>query len=196
LRYLPDNCPCISEGIRDIKKQGYDKSYETILIKEKYKEYYDEQRNRKLHNKLSNRVFAVDINPEYIGFSVLDKRNNNIKVVKCGLISFKKLMNKTHKKSDSFESKYRNNKHKYEVTIVVKYLFKTLMHYRCSGFIIEDLFFKIDKDNRLSTEVNRKIRNIWYRSLLLSCITRRCNENGVELIRVNPCYSSFIGNIQ
>jgi hypothetical protein len=32
--------------------------------------------------------------------------------------------------------------------------------------------------------------------LLTNCLKRRCNENGIELVEVNPCNSSFIGNIQ
>jgi hypothetical protein len=40
------------------------------------------------------------------------------------------------------------------------------------------------------------VNNVWNRDLLVGCITRRCNETGIELVEVNPCYSSFIGNIQ
>ena len=40
------------------------------------------------------------------------------------------------------------------------------------------------------------VNNIWNRSLLESVITRRCNETGIELIKSNPVYTSFIGNMR
>lgn len=166
---------------------------ETIEINGK--KYYDNQRNRRIEGKIKDRVFAVDLNPECIGYSILDKTDNGVKVIACGLISFSKLMAKTGKRSNSKENKYRNNKHKYEVTIAVKYIFGLIKHYRCSGLVIEELSFSTDGDKVGSVEANRKTRNIWYRGLLEGCIVRRCNESGVELIKVNPCYSSFIGNI-
>ena len=180
-------------GVKEIK-QNQPREIQKDLIKDLYKRFYDDQRSRKLEGKIKDRVCAVDLNPEYIGFSILDKKGTDIKIVDCGLISFKKLMSKTHKSSSSAESKYRNNKHKYEVTIVVKWLLKLMNHYRCSSFVVEELDFK-DKES-LGREANRKTKNLWYRTLLLNCITRRCNENGIEIIEVNPCYSSFIGNIQ
>ena len=180
--------------VREVKAQHIDKETQYALIKDIYKKYYQEQRERKAFGKIKDRVLAVDLNPECIGYSILDKTESGVKVVHCGLISFSKLTGKTHRSSDSAESKYRNNKHKYEVTMAVKRLFGLITHYKCSGFVMEKLEF--DKDNRLGTEANRKTRNLWYRTTLEGCIRRRCNETGVELITVNPCYSSFIGNIQ
>lgn len=123
--------------VREIKKHGYDKATESSIIKDVYKKYYNNQRDRKLCGKIDDRVFAVDLNPECIGYSILDKvdNGNGVKVVACGLISFKKLMAKTGKRSDSKESKYRNNKHKYEITIAVKYIFSLIKHYRCSRLV-------------------------------------------------------------
>ena len=43
---------------------------------------------------------------------------------------------------------------------------------------------------------NRKTKNIWHRELTTNLITKYCNILGIEKIEVNPCYSSFIGNIQ
>ena len=181
--------------VREVKAQHIDKETQSALIKDIYKKYYDEQRERKAFDKIKDRVLVVDLNPECIGYSILDKTVSGVKVVHCGLISFKKLMAKTHKSSDSAESKYRNNKHKYEVTMAVKCLFRLIAHYKCSGFVMEKLEFDAGSSDK-STEVNRKTRNLWYRTTLEGCIRRRCNETGVELITVNPCYSSFIGNIQ
>lgn len=45
-------------------------------------------------------------------------------------------------------------------------------------------------------ETNRKVKNLWNRNLIENIISRRCNETGIESIKINPVYSSFIGNIQ
>lgn len=183
------------KDVKAVKSKHYSKDEETALIKKIYQSYHDEQRERKLEGKIEGRVMAVDLNPECIGYSVLYRKGeDDAKVVDCGLIWFKEFMKKTGKSSDSKESKHRNNKHKYEVSMAVKHLFKKLTHYRCSGFVVEDLSFKTDDTS--AREANRKQRNLWYRTLLMQCITRRCNETGVELIEANACYTSFIGNIR
>lgn len=183
------------KDVKAVKDKHYPKDEETAMIKKIYQLYYDEQRERKLEGKIEGRVMAVDINPECIGYSVLDKSGEyDTKVIDCGLIWFKWFMRKTGESNNSKESKYRNNKHKYEVSMAVKHLFKKLTHYRCSGFVAEDLSFKTDDVS--VRETNRKQRNLWYRTLLMQCITRRCNETGVELIETKACYTSFIGNIR
>lgn len=61
---------------------------------------------------------------------------------------------------------------------------------------MEDLDFKESKQKDKKTkEVNRQTKNIWYRGLIEQMITKLCTQFGVELVKVNPSYSSFIGNI-
>ena len=86
------------------------------------------------------------------------------------------------------------NKRKYETSILIKELFKIIKHFRCHSIITEDLNFKgsTDHGNKVS---NRKINNLWNRELIEQIISRRCNEEGILKIEVNPCYTSFIGNI-
>ena len=180
--------------VSDIKRQHHPKEVEKELIKSKYKEYYDLQREKKLKGKIDGRCIAIDMNPTNVGYSVLDKTDNGVKVIASGLYDLTKICAKSDKGSSSNESKYLVNKRRYEITIIAKELFKVLTHYKCSKFVIEDLGSV--RDSNLSREANRKVKNIWNRELFLSVIQRRCNENGVELIKVNPCYTSFIGNIQ
>lgn len=183
------------EGIKKIKSKHHPKDIESELIKAKYREYYEEQRQRMLLGKQPNRCLAVDLNPEYIGYSILDKKNGNAyKIVTCGIFDLSKLSKKSGKSSSHLASKYLTNKRRYETSIIVKELFKMAKHYRCSNFIIEELQMK--NRNVGSHEANRKINNVWNRKPLTRLIVRRCNESGIQLIEVNPCYSSFIGNIQ
>ena len=179
--------------VKDIKKQGYSKETEKTLIKEVYKKYYNEQRERKLIGKIENRCVAVDLNPTNIGFSILDKTEDGIKIIHCGWFDLSKLCVKSGKSYNHNKTKYLNNKRKYELTIILKKLFNIANHYKCSQFIMEDLNDNFKKSNK---ETNRKVKNIWNRTLIEGIITRKCNQCGIELIKVNPSYTSFIGNIQ
>lgn len=179
--------------VKEIKKQNYPKETESSLIKEIYKKYYGKQKEKKLVGKIENRCIAVDLNPTNIGFSVLDKTDDGIKIIYCGWFDMEKLCKKIGKASDSFEQKYLNNKRRYELTIILKKLFNIARHYKCSQFIMEDLSGNFEN---ASKETNRKVKNLWNRNLIESIIKRRCNESGVELIKINPIHSSFIGNIQ
>lgn len=183
--------------VDEIKKQNHIKEYEKELIKDVYRKYYDEQSNRKLANKLANRCCAIDLNPTNIGYSIIDlNENDTINIIHCGCFDLSKLCVKLGKRPDSVEQKKQNNKRRYELTIILKELFKLISHYKCSTFIMEDLSLQSRVDKKLNKESNRKIKNIWNRELIENIIQRRCHENGISLEKINPCYSSFIGNIQ
>ncbi len=67
-------------------------------------------------------------------------------------------------------------------------------HYGCSKVVIEDLKFKGKSDNK-GKRFNRLTKNVWHRNILIQNLTRRCEDKNIELVKVNPAYSSFIGNI-
>jgi IS605 OrfB family transposase len=181
--------------VSEIKKQHHTKEIESALIKDVYRLYYEKQQEEKLSGRIKGRCIAIDMNPTNIGYCILDKTEcGKIKIVHCGLIGLEKLCGKSGKPSTHPFSKHLSNKRHYEITNVVKWLFNIAVHYKCASFVIEDLDLKNSGD--LSREANRKIYNVWNRELFVSCLIRRCNETGIELIKVNPCYSSFIGNIQ
>ena len=178
-----------------IKSKNLSKETTSQLLKDCKRGFYEEQTSRKLQGKIPNRCFAVDLNPTNIGYSVLDKTTDGkVKIVATGMVDLSKLTRKSGKCSSHKYTKYLNNKRKYEITIVAKELMKLVQHYRCSSFIMEELDFAVD--NNLTRGANRLTHNVWNRELLIQCIQRRCKEQGVDIIEVNACYSSFIGNIQ
>lgn len=163
----------------DINK--YYKEINHVIDSDKRKElianHYREHENKLKENKL-DRVLAIDLNPDGIGYSVLNK---DLIIVAKGFINVSKLLNA--------------DKRKYETTIMIKHLFKLIKHYRCHSIVIEDLTgisSVTDLGNKIS---NRKVKNLWNRELINNIITRRCNEQGIIKVEVNPAYSSFIGNI-
>jgi hypothetical protein len=68
-----------------------------------------------------------------------------------------------------------------------------VVNLKVSHFVTEDLS-NIHKLNS-NKETNRQVKNIWNRNYLDNLITKWCNHFGLKHIKINPVYSSFIGNI-
>jgi hypothetical protein len=168
-----------------IKDKNFTKEYQTELIKEVYKKYYDENKTLKLSNKKVNRYFAIDSNPDYLGCSIIDKIGDEIKVIKTFYYDLTEL-------NDIGNHKF-SNKRKHGLKHVWKNIFQTIKYYKCAYFINEELDLK-SKDIGVK-EANRKINNLWYRGLSEQLTNKYCNKLGIIQIGINPCYSSFIGNM-
>lgn len=183
------------DEVRRIKAERPDGEARTALIKDVYRKYNREREERMLEGKVEKRCIAVDLNPTNIGWSVLDRTSGGeAEVVSAGQYEYGWLCRRLHKPSASPEQVHLNNKRKHELCVIVRNLFMTASHYGCSKFVMEDLSFK--KDAEQSHESNRKNRNLWCRALVIRLVERRCHESGIELVEVNPCYTSFIGNIR
>ena len=143
--------------------------------------------------KIKNRVFAVDMNPNYVGWSIVDwKSSSNFRIVKEGIISIKELNDYDNKqKIDSTKRKHISNIRHHDIIEICKNLVDTAAYYRCDKFVLEDLKFKT---NGNYNKFNRLTRNQWCRDLLENNITKRCNIYNINVIKVKPEYSSFVGN--
>ena len=143
--------------------------------------------------KIKNRVFAIDMNPNYVGWSIVDwKSSSSFRIVKEGVISIKELNDYDNKqKIDSTKRKHISNIRHHAIIEICKNLVDTAAYYRCDKFVLEDLKFKT---NGNYNKFNRLTRNQWSRDLLENNITKRCNIYNINVIKVKPEYSSFIGN--
>lgn len=145
-----------------------------------------------------NRVIAIDMNPNYLGYSVVDWKDcEHYQVIESGSFSLKALndyQKSISVSSDSKESLYINNKRKHEIIHIVKRLFEICRHYKCEVFSLEDLKFKSDSGNR-SKGLNRLLNNQWLRNLMYNQIKKRIMASSTTFIEVQPQYSSFIGNL-
>lgn len=138
-----------------------------------------------------NRFIGIDLNPTNIGISVCNK---NMELIDSYDFEFSEIINKikkTNKSSDSKEVKYLNNKLDYEILNVSKRISEISKHYKCKFIFIEDLDFK---SNSKGKTFNRLTKNLWKRNKFIDNLQKRCNINGQKLYKVNPAYSSFIGN--
>jgi hypothetical protein len=172
----------ISTEIKDnLKKQ----------IKQKY---CKEQNERRSDNKIQNRYLGIDLNPNYIGYSIIDSINDKIKIIKSECFDLNQLNTKNKKSSSDPKTKKQNNKRKYEISLIYKYIFNQSVHFNVNFFINEDLNFKPTelKENK---EFNRQTKFLWNRDFQKHLISKYCSENGIINHVVRPHYSSFIGNI-
>ena len=148
--------------------------------------------------KLKNRIFAIDINPNYIGWSVVDwKSGTKYNLIASGLISLKPLNdyeNSLKVSSDSPDKKYIVNKRKFEVIRVGYELAKLANHFRCEIFSLEDLNIK-SSDKSKGRNFNRLCNNQWNRSLLVHILEKNCKLYQIYFQKVMANYSSFLGNL-
>ena len=151
-------------------------------------------------NKIQNRVLSLDLNPNYIGWSIVDwKSENEFNVIKSGVYSIKKLNDKDFNlknkgySSESSERKYISDKRNFETLQIVKNIVNKSIYYKCQLISIEDLNIKTS-DKELGKRFNKLVNNLWCRNAFVNNLTKRCNIHNIKLLKVKPEYSSFIGN--
>ena len=156
----------------------------------KIKEYH--------YNVIQNRVLAIDMNPNSIGWSVVDWHSEDkYTIVQSGTFSLKALNDYRNTKRVSSESdfhQYITNKRNHEVIEIAKQLFGLTRYYHCEVFAIEELTIKT-KDNKKGRRYNRLVNNMWNRNLLVNQIRKRINASSTVLAEILPQYNSYIGNL-
>lgn len=182
------------KAVKKIKKEHIDKEIQKKLIKQIYLQSFIEQKEKKLLRKNKNRYLSIDLNPYYIGCSIMDYIGDEIKIVITFYYDLSILGRKLFRTASDEHRKYISNKRVHGITHIWKDLFKTFSYYNCGHLIIEELNLG---NKKLDTkEANRQTKNIWHRTLTSNLINKYCNRLGIDKIEINPCYSSLIGNTQ
>ena len=155
----------------------------------------------KIQNKVKDRVLGIDLNPNYIGYSVVDwKEDGSYKIVKSGSISLKSLNDYDDSlkglgySSQSKERKYISNKRNHEIIQIAHQLSKLANHYGCEIFSLEDLNIR-QGDKGKGRKFNKLCNNQWNRNLLVSQIKKMNCLYKIRTLGIAPNYSSFIGNL-
>lgn len=200
--------------IAEVKSKNLTKEQTSEEIVKGYALLYKNLNEKKLLGKNPNRYISVDLNPDYIGVSVLEQvidirnvdelqesdkikvyNNEYYKIIDVVMYDLSYFSIKRNKKSSHWLPILLNNKRKQEIALIFKQIFNIARHYQCAYFVMEDLNFSKSK-KKLSKEANRKIKNLWHLTLTKNQIIKRCHVTGITLIEVESYYSSFIGNIQ
>jgi hypothetical protein len=180
------------KAVEKIKSEHIDKEIQAKLIKAVYVDFYNEQREKKMFGKLSYRYLSVDLNPYYIGCSIMDYIDGDIKIVSSFYYDLSTAGRKLFRTASDEHRKYINYKRIHGINHIWKDLFETFAYYKCGHLVVETLDFK---NKPLETkEANRQTRYIWHRALTTALINKHCNKNGINKIEITPCYSSLIGN--
>ena len=141
-----------------------------------------------------NIVAGIDMNPNYIGFSISKFTENKRKVLLQEQYDLSYFTKNLHKASTHKFSKYQNNKQIYELKEIAKQIIEKCKHFKVGKFGIEDLSFKAG-DSGKGKGFNRLTKNKWKREALVSALKKQCLLNNIEFIEVNPAYSSVVGNL-
>ena len=152
-------------------------------------------------SKTKDRIFSIDMNPNYIGWVVIDwKKDHNYKIIDKGIISLKLLNDYDNSlkglgySSESKERKYITNKRNHEVAEIAHELCRKANHYGCQLFAMEDLNIKSSGKEK-GKRFNRLCNNQWCRNKLENIITKLCDLYHIKLQKVVSAYSSFEGNL-
>ena len=156
---------------------------------------------RIISEKIKDRYFAIDMNPNYVGYTVIDWIDGqNYKIIDKGAISLKDLNDFDNSlkgkgfTSDSKERKYISNKRNYEISDIAHKLERIANHYECENFVMEDLSIP-SKDNGKGKRFNRLCNNQWCRNRFCNIIKKLCKLDKIKILEVIPNYTSFIGNL-
>ena len=141
-----------------------------------------------------NIVAGIDMNPNYIGFSISKFTGDKRKVLLQEQYDLSYFTKNLHEASDNKDNKHQNNKQIYELKEIAKQIIEKCKHFKVGKFGIEDLSFKAG-DSGKGKEFNRLTKNKWKREALVSALKKQCLLNNIEFIEVNPAYSSVVGNL-
>lgn len=168
-----------------------------ITIELKYNEItitYDETILKCDYKGNKSITAGIDLNPNFVGFSISNFKNGKQKIIFKQAVDLSNFTKNLKLASNHKKSKHQVNKQHYELIEISRYLISTCKRYNVDKFIIEDLNIK-SEDKGKGSAYNRLCNNKWNRNLLINQLEKRCNINNIDFIKINPCYTSYIGNI-
>lgn len=130
------------------------------------------------YSPVKNRYCGIDLNPNFIGFSVKDIKSN--KIIYTEQIDLKNLTGKNT----------CPNKLKYETIEIFHYIGRKLKSLNVEYIFLEDLNFKNGNKGR-GKNFNRLVINQWNRNLPYDILSKYFKN---KIFKVNAAYSSTIGN--
>lgn len=198
IRFLPMKKKITAElsKVQELTQQN--KITVSIKMSEKYIWLtYDEgliydARFKKLQSK---RIIGIDMNPNYIGLSVIEfNKNDEFQVLHKQAFDFSKLTISSGKSSTDSSSKYITNKLKHETIAIAHEISKLVDVWKCKTVAIEDLSIN-PKDLKKGKRLNKLCNNKWERGLFVNKLKMLAYLHKFDLAEINPAYSSIVGNI-
>ena len=104
-------------------------------------------------------------------------------------------LEKSGKASSDKKSKYLHNKLQFETIEISKKIASLAKTWNVKFVFLEDLDFK-QKDAGLGKGFNRLTKNKWLKTLFQSQLIKRLDQTGIKHFKINPAYTSIVGNCQ
>jgi hypothetical protein len=125
---------------------------------------------------IKDRGLSLDMNPNYIGLSIVDNGKN---IIYKEVFNLLKLNNNLSKKN-------------YELIEIAKHIKQLCLHYKVEIVGFEDISIH-SKNHNKGKKFNRNINNNWNRNLFLNSLKKHLELINCKYQELYPQYSSFIG---
>ena len=135
----------------------------------------------KEHSFIENIVGSLDLNPNYIAFTIQDFNKADSDII------FKQIFDLTE-----LNNTHDTNKTNYEVLEISKTISLLAKHYRCEIVGLEQLTMP-SKNHNKGKRLNRLINNTWKKNLFVNNLKKRLNIFGIKNQEINAAYSSTVG---
>jgi predicted transposase len=142
----------------------------------------DESIIKETYNPIINRLLSIDSNPENIGISIIDWKQDSKTIIHKEVIDLKELRDLS------------SNKKHHEIFSVSQRIANIAKHYQVELVCHEKLSIK-SKDNKKGKLFNRLVNNNWNRIKFFSNLIKWCNIFGIKTQEIAPEFSSFIGQL-
>ena len=134
----------------------------------------------KNYRPIKDRIFSIDLNPNYIGCSIVDWKNStDYKIIDSFVLDLKEL------------NKRKRDKRINELKEISKWLVNRCKYYRCEIFSIED----IKEQGKFKSNQYILVNRIWKRTTIVSQLEKLSYLNRVKFLKAPVAYSSFLGNL-
>jgi len=140
----------------------------------------------KLENDIQlkdNRIMGLDLNPNNIGISILEFKEDDFKIIHTSYIDLTE------------NNKLLKNKKDYNIIMISKQIIQLIKSYNVKNISLEDLTMK-SKNHNKGKKLNKLCNNTWNRNLFVNNLIKRCNINNINVYNINPAYTSVIGNLK
>lgn len=148
---------------------------------------------------ITYRVFAVDTNPNYYGWVVIDWfSDGKFKVISYGVESFKELNDSEKTLKDklgraSTRRFHYTEKREYETKSYANDLIKIARHFKCGIISIDDVSMK-SSNKKKGRRFNKSVNNDWLRKKFSDTYQKNAKLTGAKVIPTKTAFSSVIGN--
>jgi hypothetical protein len=137
---------------------------------------------------IKNRILSVDLNPNYIGLSIIDWKSKSEKVlIHKEIIDLKQI-------NDLKQDDYKKNKRDNETSMINAHIIELARHYRVELVGFELLGMK-SKNHNKGVYINRLLNNDWNKRKVINNLRKRCVIASIKFVEIPAAYSSFIGQM-